>query len=61
MKHAISFFYCTVPVEFLPVEESISVNELQNVKLSCVAIGRPTPEVSWMFNGIRINGNLLFI
>lgn len=62
MKHAILYeFYCTVPVEFVPVQQSITVNELQNVKLSCEALGRPAPEISWMFNGIRIAGNLLFI
>ncbi|CAG9797236.1 unnamed protein product [Chironomus riparius] len=43
-----------VPVEFVPVQQSITVNELQNVKLSCEALGRPAPEISWMFNGIRI-------
>jgi hypothetical protein len=54
-------FYFTVPLEFVPVQQSITVDELQNVKLSCEALGRPTPEISWMFNGTRIAGNLLFI
>lgn len=62
MEHAILYeFHFTVPVEFVPVQQSITVTELQDVKLSCKALGRPIPEISWMFNGTRIAGNLLII
>ncbi|XP_070495022.1 neural cell adhesion molecule 1-B-like [Chironomus tepperi] len=47
-----------VPVEFVPVPESITVNELQDVKISCEAIGRPAPEISWMFNGKLITDTI---
>ena len=45
-------------ITFPPDGQAYTVNEADPVTFTCSATGIPLPEITWMRNGVRLDGNV---
>ena len=53
--HTYLYYYFTViPSIIDPINNKVR-NQTENVTFSCQVVGEPVPDISWYFNGAKIN------